>query len=116
LKRIRIAGAKGEEKTFANHLERQFMEYLRGKGWVKETALPPSRLVVSLQKKGWIEQQRQNNEALYRMTDVGLAAVCLSFAPRADVSVLHDTANERALRPNFRLVEVCRLELALRSE
>jgi len=52
LKTIRIAGAKGEEKTFANHPERQFMEYLRGKGWVKETALPSSRLVVSLQKKG----------------------------------------------------------------
>jgi hypothetical protein len=75
LKTIRIAGAKGEEKTFANHPERQFMEYLRGKGWVKETALPSSRLVVSLQKKGWIEQQRQNNEALYRMTDVGVAAL-----------------------------------------
>jgi hypothetical protein len=75
LKTIRIAEAKGEEKTFANHPERQFMEYLRGKGWVKETALPSSRLVVSLQKKGWIEQQRQNNEALYRMTDVGLAAL-----------------------------------------
>ena len=75
MKTIRIAGAKGEEKTFANHPERQFMEYLRGKGWVKETALPSSRLVVSLQKKGWIEQQRQNNEALYRMTDVGLAAL-----------------------------------------
>jgi hypothetical protein len=63
--------------TFATHPERQFMEYLRGKAWVKETALPPSQLIVSLQKKGWIEQQFQGpkNEIFYRMTDVGLAAL-----------------------------------------
>jgi hypothetical protein len=63
--------------TFAIHRERQFMEYLRGKGWVKGTALPPSRLTVSLQKRGWIEQQVQGpkNEIFYRMTDVGLNAL-----------------------------------------
>jgi hypothetical protein len=63
--------------TFATHPERQFMEYLRGKGWVKGTALPDSRLTVSLQKKGWIEQQAQSpkNEIFYRMTDVGLKAL-----------------------------------------
>jgi hypothetical protein len=60
--------------TFANHRERQFMEYLRGRGWVKGTTLPPSRLTAKLQKRGWIEQQLQgpNNEIYYRMTDVGL--------------------------------------------
>ena len=63
--------------TFATHPQRQFMEYLRGSGWVKATMLPPSRLLVSLQKKGWIEQQLQGpkNEIFYRMTDVGLKAL-----------------------------------------
>jgi hypothetical protein len=63
--------------TFANHRERQFMEYLRGRGWVKGAALPPGRLTALLQRKGWIEQQilPPANEIFYRMTDVGLAAV-----------------------------------------
>jgi hypothetical protein len=63
--------------TFATHPQRQFMEYLRGKGWVKGTTLPDSRLTVSLQKKGWIEQQvgGPKNEIFYRMTDVGLEAL-----------------------------------------
>jgi|ERR1700687_1305968 len=63
--------------TFATHPERQFMEYLRGTGWVKGAALPPSKLVVSLLKKGWIEQQLQGqkNEIFYRMTAVGLKAL-----------------------------------------
>jgi hypothetical protein len=63
--------------TFATHPERQFMEYLLGKGWVKGTILPPSRLTDSLQQKGWIEQQVQdsNSEIFYRMTDVGLKAL-----------------------------------------
>jgi hypothetical protein len=63
--------------TFANHRERQFMENLRGRGWVKGTALPPSRLTAILQRKGWIEQQVQGpkNEIFYRMTDVGLKAL-----------------------------------------
>jgi DNA-binding PadR family transcriptional regulator len=63
--------------TFATHRERQFMEYLHGKGWVKGTALPPSRLAISLQERGWIEQQAQGprNEIFYRMTDIGLKAL-----------------------------------------
>jgi hypothetical protein len=77
------AGAEGEEMTFATHPERQFMEYLRGTGWVKATMLPPSRLFVSLQKKGWIEQQLQGpkNEIFYRMTDVGLEALKAPVPP-----------------------------------
>ena len=73
-KRPRIAKDK---RTFATHPERQFMEYLRGKEWVKGTALPPSRLTASLQKKGWIEQQRQGpkNQIFYRITDGGLEAL-----------------------------------------
>ena len=46
--------------TFANHLERQFMQRLRGAGWVKASALPPSpRLVQTQLQKGWIEEQIQ---------------------------------------------------------
>jgi DNA-binding MarR family transcriptional regulator len=73
-KRIRIAR---EERTFATHPERQFMEHLRGKDWVKGTTLPTSRLIASLRKKGWIEQQLQGpkSRVFYRMTDAGLAAL-----------------------------------------
>lgn len=39
--------------TFATHLGRQFMQRLRGAGWVKASALPPSpRLVQTLLQKG----------------------------------------------------------------
>ena len=72
----RIAGPGGKE--FANHYERQFMEYLRGKGWVKGNALPPSKPLISgLLKKGWIEHQDDGpkKEAFYRMTDAGLAGL-----------------------------------------
>ena len=42
--------------TFATHLERQFMQRLRGAGWVKASALPSSPgLVQKLLQKGWIE-------------------------------------------------------------
>src|SRR5258706_11591788 len=56
VKRIMIASA---ERTFAIHPERQFMHDLREQRWVKGTTFPPSQLAASLQKKGWIEQQRQ---------------------------------------------------------
>ena len=70
-------------KEFANHYERQFMEYLRGSEWVKGRALPPSKLLVSLQKKGWIEPQLQGpkNEIFYRMTDVGMEALKAPVPP-----------------------------------
>jgi hypothetical protein len=63
--------------TFANHPERQFMQLLRGAGWVKAITLPPSlRLVENLLSKGWIEQQRQGpkNEVFFRLTEKGLEA------------------------------------------
>jgi hypothetical protein len=64
--------------TFANHHERQFMQYLRGAGWIKARTLPPSaRLVESLLQKGWIEQQHQGskNELFFRLTEKGLEAM-----------------------------------------
>ena len=72
----KIAGPGGKE--FANHYERQFMEYLRGKGWVKGTTLPPSQpLISSLLKQGWIEHHDDGPKkvAFYRMTDAGLAGL-----------------------------------------
>jgi hypothetical protein len=53
------------------------MHYLREQRWVKGTTFPPGQLAASLQKKGWIEQQRQGpkNETFYRITDAGLAAL-----------------------------------------
>ena len=62
--------------TFANHPERQFMQYLRGAGWIKARLLPASTLVESLLRKGWIEQQQQGpkNETYFRLTEKGLEA------------------------------------------
>jgi hypothetical protein len=58
--------------TFATHLERQFMQRLRGAGWVKANALPPSpRLVQTLLQKAGSKQQ---NVVLYRLTEEGLEA------------------------------------------
>jgi hypothetical protein len=38
--------------TFATHLERQFMQRLRGAGWVKASALPPSpRRAINFSKR-----------------------------------------------------------------
>jgi len=68
---------KGDERTFANHPERQFMQYLRGAGWIKARTLPPSvKLVKNLLQKGWIEKQHQGpkNEAFFRLTEKGLEA------------------------------------------
>jgi hypothetical protein len=73
----RGGGAEVEEMTFASHPERQFMQYLRGAGWIKAGALPPSaRLLEKLLQKGWIERQEQGpkNEVFFRLTDRGLEA------------------------------------------
>jgi hypothetical protein len=61
--------------TFATHHERQFMQYLRGAGWIKAGTLPPSvKLVKNLLQKGWIEQQHQGpkKEIFFRLTEEGL--------------------------------------------
>jgi len=60
--------------TFANHPERQFVQYLRGAGWIKARLLPASTLVETLLRKGWIEQQQQGrpkNETCFRLTEKG---------------------------------------------
>jgi hypothetical protein len=63
--------------TFATHPERQFMQYLRGAGWIKARTLPRSvRTVKSLLQKGWIEKQHQGpkKEVFFRLTEKGLEA------------------------------------------
>ena len=62
--------------AFANHHERQFMQRLRGAGWVKASALPLSPgLVQKLLQKGWIETKSgPKTELLYRLTEEGLEA------------------------------------------
>jgi hypothetical protein len=66
-----------KEITHPNHRERQFMQHLRGVGWIKALTLPTNRRTVkSLLQKGWIEQQHQGpkNEVFLRLTDRGLEA------------------------------------------
>ena len=60
---------------FANHKERQFMQHLRGAGWVKAISLPNSpKLVQNLVGKGWIECRQAENGISYRITEKGLKA------------------------------------------
>ena len=66
---------EGEEMTTPNHTERQFMQWLRGAGWVKSTALPDSpRTIVNLLRKGWIERAQTAAGTAYRLTAEGLQA------------------------------------------
>jgi hypothetical protein len=61
--------------TVPNNRERQLMQQLRGAGWVKATALPPSpRTIEGLLGKGWIERRGVGNETCYRITQKGLLA------------------------------------------
>jgi len=41
------------------HRERQFMQHLRGGGWVKASAAPAGeQLIKNLLAKGWIERRK----------------------------------------------------------
>jgi hypothetical protein len=69
--------AVAKEITHPNHRERQFMQHLRGVGWIKAGTLPSNRRTVkNLLQRGWIEQQHQGpkNEVFLRLTDKGLEA------------------------------------------
>jgi hypothetical protein len=58
-----------------NHFERQLMQQLRGRGWVKASEFPPStRLIGTLLQKGWIEAQGANKDLTYRITEEGMRA------------------------------------------
>jgi len=58
-----------------SHRERQLMQLLRGRGWVKAVELPAGRITVErLIERGWIESQGVGRDLVYRMTEEGLAA------------------------------------------
>jgi hypothetical protein len=64
-----------EKMTVPNQRERQLMQQLRGAGWVKAMALPPSPITIEgLLSKGWIEQRGAGHDKCYRITNKGLAA------------------------------------------
>lgn len=65
---------KGEATTIT-HRERQFMQHLRGAGWVKASMLPASpKVIAGLIEKCWIEVQGVGSETCYRLTEEGLTA------------------------------------------
>jgi hypothetical protein len=58
-----------------NHRERQFMQRLRGRGWVKAIELPENPGTVQrLLQKRWIESQGMERDIVFRITDEGMAA------------------------------------------
>lgn len=59
-----------------NSRERQFMQHLRGAGWVKASGLPNSpRILGNLIGKGWIEYRQAESGQAYRLTEPGLEAM-----------------------------------------
>ena len=55
-KPFEVSLAVTKEITHPNHRQRQFMQHLRGVGWIMARTLPPNeRTVKSLLQKGWIE-------------------------------------------------------------
>jgi hypothetical protein len=73
--RDRPEGENQMTDQLPNHRERQFMQYLRGAGWVKITALPDSPgLIKILLSKSWIEQRTDATGVSYRLTEAGFQA------------------------------------------
>jgi hypothetical protein len=58
-----------------NHRERQLLQYLRGRGWVSASLLPPARKTLdTLLRKEWIERAGEGTALAYRITEQGIAA------------------------------------------
>jgi hypothetical protein len=64
------------QQVHATHYQRQFMQYLEGRGWVKASKLPDSpRTAKTLLARGWIERKLSSVDGLhYRITEKGIAA------------------------------------------
>jgi hypothetical protein len=57
------------------HRERQFMQRLRGRSWVKAFELPEAQSIMKhLLEKRWIESQGAGKDLSYRITEAGLDA------------------------------------------
>jgi hypothetical protein len=58
-----------------NHRERQLMQHLRGRGWVRSVELPDAGMTLKgLLEKRWVESQGAGRHVSYRITDEGMAA------------------------------------------
>jgi predicted MarR family transcription regulator len=58
-----------------NHREREFMQRLRGHGWVKAAQLPAAKTTLKrLLEKRWVERQGIGRDTTYRITDEGITA------------------------------------------
>jgi hypothetical protein len=69
------AGLKNGNE-YPSHRERQFMQRLRGGGWVKASVAPAgAKLTENLVAEGWVEKRGlAATEITCRLTDRGLAA------------------------------------------
>ena len=67
-----------------NSRERQFMQHLRGAGWVKSMGFSP-RIIANLIGKGWVECQQTRSSRAYRLTEQGLEAMKTPL-PRSSLS------------------------------
>jgi len=57
------------------HRERQFMQRLRGRRWVKAFELPDAQIILKhLLEKQWIESQGAGRDLSFRITEAGLEA------------------------------------------
>jgi hypothetical protein len=55
--------------------ERQFMQRLRGRSWVKAFELPDAQKILKhLLEKRWVESQGAGKDLSFRITEAGLAA------------------------------------------
>ena len=61
--------------TIPNHREREFMQRLRGRGWVKASQIPDGAITLKrlLEKRG-VERQGNGRDASYRISEEGIAA------------------------------------------
>jgi hypothetical protein len=58
-----------------NHREREFMQRLRGRGWVKASQIPDAAITLKrLIEKRWVERQGHGTDAFYKITEEGIAA------------------------------------------
>ena len=63
-----------------NHREREFMQRLRGRGWVKASQIPDAAITLKhLLEKRWVERQGRGADASYRITEEGITAKTTSI-------------------------------------
>lgn len=61
-----------------NQHRRQFLDGLRGAGWVASAKLPDTpKTVIALLRNGWIERRDTGTGTEYRITPTGLAELCM---------------------------------------